>query len=566
MFAFVHGYGLAGSGSNLWTAAVVRALCENGESLHLVSQESSPERFDFVTEAHRYAADGTRETLFQRASELPGRCVLHRPDLDVLPTYVRPQNPSDYVVCILDLDDDAIEEYLDRHVRLLERLVDEEGVGIFHVNHVLLLSDAARRVKETKGTPYAVTPHGSALEYIAKREERGRSLAAGALAAAERIFALNGEVRGRLLETFPDVEGLAEKVAPSRVGVDTRRFRPVAPDERRRAMERLKEVVAEEPRGRGPEKTEVLRREIEEEIVRLRGNAGPPGSASPGGHGGAPSMERLEAAVREAADYARQHPDADLEAKVDAVAWEEEPVVLYVGRLTAAKGFPALAAAWPSVVAARPDARLLVVGNGPGREVMEAFRLAAARGRFDLAAGLASWGGEEDAARYPAVAAWLEELRAGGGEDAYAEAAERVVEEDRFLHLGFLGHEALRHVYGCADVAVFPSMLPEVGPMVALEAAAAGCVPVGTYHAGMKDILDTLAPALPESLVDEQRLRPEPEHVVADIVGALINLLSRDLRAHAEPLRERTVATYDWREVARLVGGELKRIAEGRAG
>lgn len=552
MFAFVHGYGLAGSGSNLWTAAVVRALCENGEDLHLVAQESKPERFDFVTEAYRHGTDGRRELLFRRGSELPGHCVLHRPDLDVLPTYVRPQAASDYVVCILDLDDATLEDYLGRHVRLLERLVSEEGVEGFHVNHVVLLAEAARRVREATGTPYAVTPHGSALEYVAKREERSRKLAEGALTEASRVFALNGEIRGRLLETFPDVSGLAGKVVPARVGVDTRRFRPVGRRERRKAAGRLKEAVAGEPRGRGPEVAETLRLGMEGELRRT----------SQGDQ--APSAERLAVLIRDAADYARQNPDADLEEKLDSVNWEEEPVVLFVGRLTSAKGFPALAAAFPAVLGTRPDARLIVVGNGPARERMEAFHLAAARGRFDVSAALLEAEGPSDVgAAYPAVGSYLEALKVRGGEEAYAAAALHAVEEDRVLHLGFLGHEALRHLYGCADVAVFPSLLVEVGPMVALEAAAAGCVPVGTYHAGMKDILDTLAPALPEELVPRLRLRPDAEHVVGDIVDAVSDLLGRDLTSHAEPLRERTVATYDWREVARMVGRELERMAEG---
>ena len=554
MLAFVHGYGLAGSGSNLWTAAVVRALCENGEDLHLVSQESRPERFDFVTEAYGYDAGGGREPLMEpREPELAARCVLHRPDLDVLPTYVRPQNPSEYVVCILDLDDQALEDYLERHVRLLERLVREEGVEAFHVNHVVLLSEAARRVGERTGTPYAITPHGSALEYVAKREERSRALAASALEGAARIFALNGEMGGRLLETFPDLPGLAGKVAPARVGVDTRRFRPVPRDERARAVDRLEEAVADEPRGRGGEVAEALRLGVEGELTYTEEE------------GAAPSAERLGVLLRDVADYARQHPDADLEEKVGSVGWGEDPVALFVGRLTAAKGFPALAAAFPSVVAAHPDARLLVAGNGPAREVMEAFHLAAARGRFDVARALVEAGaGADEGSAWTAVRAWLERLREEGREEAYAAAALRVVEERRLLHLGFLGHEALGHLYGCADVAVFPSLLIEVGPMVALEAAAAGCVPVGTYHAGMKDILDTLAPAFPEEMVPTLRLRPDPEHVVADIADAVADLLGRDLRPHVAPLRERTVETYDWREVARLVGGELEAMVGGR--
>ena len=52
------------------------------------------------------------------------------------------------------------------------------------------------------------------------------------------------------------------------------------------------------------------------------------------------------------------------------LGWGDEPVVLYVGRLSREKNLDLLAAAWRSVRAARPDARLVVVGDGPARATL----------------------------------------------------------------------------------------------------------------------------------------------------------------------------------------------------
>lgn len=46
------------------------------------------------------------------------------------------------------------------------------------------------------------------------------------------------------------------------------------------------------------------------------------------------------------------------------VAGETEPIVLFLGPLATRKGLDRLLDAWPSVVAARPDARLVVAGTG----------------------------------------------------------------------------------------------------------------------------------------------------------------------------------------------------------
>ncbi len=56
------------------------------------------------------------------------------------------------------------------------------------------------------------------------------------------------------------------------------------------------------------------------------------------------------------------------------------PVVLFAGRLALQKGIDRLVEAWPIVAAARPDARLLVAGDGPLRTEAERF----ARGRTDV--------------------------------------------------------------------------------------------------------------------------------------------------------------------------------------
>jgi len=61
-------------------------MVENGETIHLVCQENRPEQFEFISEAYVYELDHDPELLFKRDSQLPGRCISHRPQISLLPT------------------------------------------------------------------------------------------------------------------------------------------------------------------------------------------------------------------------------------------------------------------------------------------------------------------------------------------------------------------------------------------------------------------------------------------------------------------------------------------------
>ena len=59
-----------------------------------------------------------------------------------------------------------------------------------------------------------------------------------------------------------------------------------------------------------------------------------------------------------------------VEANHDLAADDQTPVVVYTGRLDAAKGLHELIRAWPIVLAAHPTARLWMVGEGPDRDAL----------------------------------------------------------------------------------------------------------------------------------------------------------------------------------------------------
>ncbi|MFM2096116.1 MAG: Alpha-D-kanosaminyltransferase [Planctomycetota bacterium] len=59
-----------------------------------------------------------------------------------------------------------------------------------------------------------------------------------------------------------------------------------------------------------------------------------------------------------------------VEVNHDLAADDQTPVVVYTGRLDAAKGLHELIRAWPIVLATHPTARLWIVGEGPDRDAL----------------------------------------------------------------------------------------------------------------------------------------------------------------------------------------------------
>ncbi|HYW11865.1 MAG TPA: glycosyltransferase family 4 protein [Longimicrobium sp.] len=549
MICILHGYLLEGSGSNLWTRSVVESLCRQGETVHLVVQENHPERYPFITEARRYHPDGTTETFYRRdpGIEHPGVCILHKPVLgDTLPVYVWDKYEEfSNVVPMVDLSDEEIEAYLERNVRALTRIVRENGVTVMHANHAVLMSVVAQRVGAAEGIPFAVMPHGSALEYAVKRDDRFLRLATAAFTAASRIFLIGEEMRDRVRAIFTDVPALDDKTVELHLGVDTSQFEPVPRAERPRMAARLVGALEGLPRGRTAAQTDAL-------LAGLSGRATGPA---------------LAAALAVGQGYAGKVPDADLEARLATLNWGNDRTLLYVGRLISAKGVQEVVAALPLLLEATPELRLIVVGHGPLREPLEAMLWALEYGERAVFAEIVANGralegdpeGEGGGHALTKVARFLEGLEADGGLDAYFAAGQRHVRRDRVIFTGYLTHRELRYLFPCCDAAVFPSLVREAGPLVFLEALASGAFPLGTYFGGMKASIDALADALPPGVTDAMKLDPAAERTVMDIVRHVPLALEMGER-HQETLFGLARDRYDWSSVARTFSQELNAL------
>jgi glycosyltransferase involved in cell wall biosynthesis len=235
---------------------------------------------------------------------------------------------------------------------------------------------------------------------------------------------------------------------------------------------------------------------------------------------------------------------------------ERDRQVVFVGKLIVSKGVDLLAAAWPLVLAAVPDARLVVVGFGAYRQAFERLLAGLAAGDLGAVRELAAEGrAAEGGPRAPLrlLDAFLDDLDDAPDREAYLAAARRL--DDRVVLTGRLEHDELAPLLGGSEAQVVPSTFPEAFGMVAVEAAACGALPVVADHSGLGEVRAILAGAVPQEARDWLGFATGPR-AVRDLAERLIAWLQapEELREATRVALVRTAGErFSWDGVARGV-------------
>jgi glycosyltransferase involved in cell wall biosynthesis len=477
-----HGYLLRGTGSNVYNARLAAALARRGATVDLLSQERRPHELGFVDAVGSWVGGEPRVEVLRE----PVRVTAWRPDIgDPLPVYVADRYEGFSARPFLDCADEEIEAYVAANVAAVRDVVARGRPDVALANHLVMGPLVLARALGDD-VPYAVKIHGSALEYTVKRDP-GRFLPAAreGLAGARTVLVGSRHTAESLWAAMDD-DALPARTRLGPPGVDVEEFRP-----------RPRAEAAGEVRG-------------------LAGRLA-----------GAAAVEEDHAFARDDAAAGRALARLDLDGGRDRH-------VAFVGKLIVSKGIDLLAAAWPLVLDAVPDARLVVVGFGGFRAGLQRLLDALGAGDLDAARALAAEGRAlEGGPRAPLrhLLAFLDDLE-GAELEAYRAAAARLA--DRVVVTGRLEHDELAPLLALCEAQVVPSTFPEAFGMVAAEAAACGVLPVSAAHSGLAEVTATLADAVPEAV------RPWLSFAVGDgAVRALADRLVAWLRA-PEELRART--------------------------
>jgi glycosyltransferase involved in cell wall biosynthesis len=426
----------------------------------------------------------------------PVRVTHWKPDIGgLLPVYVPDRYEGVEARTYLEISDAQIEDYLARNVKAVRAICAVQPPDIALGNHLVMGPVVlARALGDT--VPYAVKIHGSALEYVVKRDpDRFLPYAREGLANARTVLVGSRHTAESLWEAMGDPE-LPQRTRLGPPGVDVEEFRPM-PD--------------------APARVAALADELEHE---------PP------------------SAVESA--FSR---DAREAAGALGTLRPEDRHVVFVGKLIVSKGVDILAAAWPLVLQQVQQARLVVVGFGAYRAGLERLLAALAAGDLDAVRELAEEGRAAEGGPRAPLRHLLDFFKTV--DDAYLEAARRL--PDRVVLTGRLEHAELAPLLALSEAQVVPSTFPEAFGMVTAEAAACGTLPVSSDHSGLAEVTRSLAAAVPEEARPWLSFPTGDVRALADRIVAWLQA-SEPLRestraALVQVARER----YSWDGVARSV-------------
>jgi len=513
-----HGYELTGSGSNEYTRYIARAFFQAGHEVHIICREPHPEKIPYLTNVLSWNRDGDYEVLLSsHSSDIP--CFLHQlPHGEVRPVFLTDKQRGGNVKSFVALSDKELNDYHKLNQFLLTQILSKFHLDVLHANHLIYQPVAALSPCQKTQTPLIVFPHGSEIEYTIKLDERFKRLALQGILGCQGLIVGNREVQNRILQLYPDCrELILEKSCIVGVGVDTSLFRPLERTMRAESIEKLMRSKG------GGGKDQNLRRELHN---RLRNG-------------------ELEA-VRDYSDsYDHSLPDSDLNDHLRRIPWDQH-VLLFVGALTVGKGLQSLITALPFVLQKRPLTHLVIVGAGAYREVLEAYVFAIENSNRELILHFINKGNDLD--RNELTGPW-EDVKHFLSQSQNFEALLKIGKgiENHTHFLGQLDHSRLPYLFPCADLAIFPSVIPEAYPLVLMESLSNGVLPIVTYFSGFKDGVDELIGFLGKSITDKIKIPMDNELRVQTIINNLGDLLSDEsIKTLGTTLRKIAVENHDW--------------------
>jgi glycosyltransferase involved in cell wall biosynthesis len=513
-----HGYELTGSGSNEYTRYLAGCLVDAGHEVQIICREVKPESIPYVTHAYAWKMGGEVETLFIRQNRTSA-CFLHQlPHGNVRPVYNTDKQREGNVKLFTSLSDDELEEYHKLNERLLAKILSRYKFDVLHANHLVYQPVAALEPCKTTRTPLVIFPHGSSIEYTIRLDRRYKRLALKGLLECTGLIVGNREVRDRILNLYPEYrKQIMAKTQIVGVGVDTSLFKPIERIERYSSVQQL--VATNGGGGKSPE----LKYEL---YSRLRNGD-----------------------IQATRDYWNRYdhslPDVDLNDRLRQVPWSQN-ILLFVGSLTVGKGLQSLITALPRVLCENPQTHLIIVGAGTYREVLEALVYAISSSNQELLLRLCAKGKDLD--RNELTGPWEDVQSFLNDPSNLSFTLEKGKNIDKHVHfLGRLDHSRLCYLFPCADLAVFPSIIPEAYPLVFLESLSNGVLPMVPYFSGFKDSVDDLMRFLGEPLTKKIQI-PVDINVRVERMASNINelLADQNLEKIGIKLRQIAVENYDW--------------------
>jgi glycosyltransferase involved in cell wall biosynthesis len=193
-----HGYMLRGTGSNIYTANLARALAHLGHEVHLLCQD------------RQVRIEGVQ---------------IHNPDIHgLLPVYVKDPYEGFEVKAFPEMTEAELDRYIDANVAAVREVAEATGGFDAALAGHLVMGPAILARSEIG--QFAAKIHGSALEYTVKSDPRFLPYAEEGMKAASCVLVGSRHTAESLWAALPDVDRLRDKTRLGPPGVDTETFHP----------------------------------------------------------------------------------------------------------------------------------------------------------------------------------------------------------------------------------------------------------------------------------------------------------------------------------------------------
>jgi glycosyltransferase involved in cell wall biosynthesis len=514
-----HGYELVGSGSNQSTGYLAKTLANAGHEVHIICREPFPESIDFVDKAIQWDGEGRSKVIFEKEIQNTGICILHQLPLPPInAVYITDTQRPGNVKAFADMTDQEISEYHRFVTNSLRYVLKAFPVEILQANHIIYQPVAAAEVCDELNIPFVIYPRGSAIEYTVRHDKRYKELALNPIRKASSLIAGNQEVRDRITDLYPKYrDEILSKTEIVGLGVDTSLFSPVIKEQRKKSIENIYSYAPFG--GKSPELTEEL-------FSRL-------------------SKGDINSITDYREAYHIKQPDSNLIEKLKKIPWGSN-ILLFVGAIIAGKGLQTLIVTLPFILNQNPTTHLVIVGSGVSREIFEALVYAITTKNETLLKILVDKGFDFDPAEltgpWTDVKSFLSNDK--NKTDLFDYGAD-LLEHVHFL--GRLDHNILRYVFPCADVGLFPSIIPEAYGNVLFESLANGVLPMASYFSGLAIGMDDLIQHLGQDLVDLMKILIDDSTRIPGLIDNLNRILSDStLESIGPKLRKIAVEHYDW--------------------
>jgi glycosyltransferase involved in cell wall biosynthesis len=193
-----HGYMLRGTGSNIYSANLARALAGMGHEVHLLCQD------------RRVRIEGVE---------------IHNPDIHgLLPVYVKDPYEGFEVKTFSELTEEELQRYIEANVSAVREVADATGGFDAALGGHLVMGPCI--LARAGIGQFAAKIHGSALEYTVKPDPRFVPYAEEGMRAANCVLVGSRHTAESLWAALPNVPGLRNKTRLGPPGVETERFQP----------------------------------------------------------------------------------------------------------------------------------------------------------------------------------------------------------------------------------------------------------------------------------------------------------------------------------------------------